>query len=86
MNIKSVNESERRKMGFSEDDRIRSKNRVHNDAYELYQDLIAFKYSHQNIIDYANFALVNCTDSYRSEVLNTMISIVRSSNAQGNLI
>jgi hypothetical protein len=65
-------------MGFSEDDRIRSKNKHQNEAFELYEGLKAMGYDHAYMIKYAKFAQETCTDSFRFEVLNTMVSIVRS--------
>lgn len=71
-------------MGFNEDDRIRHKNRYQTEAFEIYEGLKAMGYDHAYMIKYAEFALVNCTDPFRSEVLNTMISIVRRLDAKVN--
>ena len=65
-------------MAFFEDERIRNKNRYQNEAFEIYEGLRAMGYDYAYIIQYAELAKETCTDPYRSEVLNTMISIVRS--------
>lgn len=71
-------------MGFSEDDRIRHKNRHINEALEIYEGLKAMGYDHTYMIKYAQFAQQNCTDPFRFEVLDTMISIVRRLDAKDN--
>jgi len=65
-------------MGMSDDDRIRHKNRHQNEAFDLYEGLKAMGYDHAYMIKYAKFAQDACTDPFRFEVLNTMVSIVRS--------
>jgi hypothetical protein len=68
-------------MGFSEDDRVRSKNQVANDAYSLYQSFKVMKYSDADIVQYAEFALLNTHDLSRCNVYRAMIKIARSTNA-----
>lgn len=65
-------------MGFFEDDRIRQKNRKHQEAFDLYEGLKHMGYAGPDIIKYAEFAIANTDDSFRIEVFNTMISLVRS--------
>lgn len=69
-------------MGFSEDDRIRNKNRHYNcyqnSALDIYEGLKAMGYDNTYILKYAEFALQNASDSCRIEVLNTIISILGS--------
>lgn len=65
-------------MGFSEDDRIRSKNRKVNEALDVYDGLKAMGYDNAYILKYAQHAIDNSTDSCRNEVYHTMISIVGS--------
>lgn len=69
-------------MGFSEDDRIRSKNRAANEAYELYEGLKVMKYSDSDVIRYAQFAIQNTSDNYRNNIYLAMIRIARSKNGQ----
>lgn len=65
-------------MGMNEDDRIRYKNRYQSEAFDLYEGLKVMGYDHAHMIKYAEFALANTIDLSRSEVLNTMMYIVRS--------
>lgn len=65
-------------MGFSEDDRIRNKNRHQNEAFDLYEGLKAMGYDNAYVIKYAEFALQHTEDPFRIKVLDTMIHIVRS--------
>jgi len=69
-------------MGMSEDDRIRSKNRHQNEAFDLYEGLKAMGFDHTSMIKYAEHAMTTNDNHYRFEVLNTMISIVRSLDAK----
>lgn len=71
-------------MGFSEDDRIRHKNRFQTEAFQIYEGLKVMGYDHTYMIKYAELALQDCTDPFRSEVLNTMIYIVRRLDAKVN--
>lgn len=64
-------------MGFSEDDRIRSKNRVINEACELLEDLRAFGYDNAYIKKYAEFAIQNTTCYIRNEVYSRLISLLK---------
>ena len=72
-------------MGFSEDDRIRAKNRIPNEALDIYEGLKAMGYDAAYMIKYAEFAKESCTCPIRNEVLNTMISIVRRCHESGTL-
>ena len=71
-------------MGFSEDERIRCKNRKHNKTYqealELYEGLKAFGYGDDYIAKYANFAIPHAENQSRIEVYNTIISIVKANS------
>lgn len=69
-------------MGMSEDDRIRSKNRHQNEAFELYESLKFMRYNLAHIMKYAELAIANSSDPIRIEVYNTMISIARSSSGK----
>ena len=56
-----------------EDDRIRHKNRLSNEAYDLYQGLKALGYSHSDIIKYVQFAVQNgdqTKNNHYQEILN----------------
>lgn len=64
-------------MGFSEDDRIRTKNQTSNEAYKLFEDLKAFGYDEAYIKKYAEFALSTTTCSVRNEIYSRLISIVK---------
>lgn len=71
-------------MGFFEDDRIRRKNRAHNEAFDLYQGLITTGCNNDDVMLYVNSALQTAENPYRIEVLNAIISIVRGvENAKG---
>jgi hypothetical protein len=64
---------------FFEDGRIRSKNREHNEAYKLYENLKAFGYSNQEIINYAQLSL--STDNLsRYEIFKRLILLVGGIN------
>lgn len=69
-------------MGFFEDDRIRAKNRKHQEAFDLYEGLKVMGYDNAYIKKYAEFALQNTTDSYRIDVLNEVLTIVRGVDAK----
>lgn len=64
-------------MGFSEDDRIRAKNKKHQVAYEIYEGLVTAGFSPNDIVQHAELAMQNTQDSFRYEVYNTIISIVK---------
>ena len=67
-------------MGSSEDDRIRSKNRYQNEAWKIYEEMLAAGHDINYILSNAEFTLSNATDPYRIEVMNTMIHFVRRIN------
>jgi hypothetical protein len=71
-------------MGMHEDDRIRSKNRAQNEAFDLIEGLKYMGYSSSDILKYAKLALELTSDQSRINVFNTMISIVRSTNEDIN--
>lgn len=71
-------------MGFSEDDRIRAKNRVHNEAYELWEGLKALGYSPDYIVRYADFAIQSASCSFRNEVYSRLISIAKGGSNESN--
>ena len=64
-------------MGFSEDDRIRAKNKASQEAFDLYEGLIAMGYDSAYAVKYAEFALQSCSDPDRNEILNKVISIAQ---------
>lgn len=67
-------------MGISEDDRIRSKNRVQNEAYNLYEGLKLIGYTDEYVVKYIQLAISSCTDHFRLKVLNQILSNIRGSN------
>lgn len=71
-------------MGFHEDDRIRAKNRVHNEAYEIVEGLRELKYTSGDIVRYAEFAMKSTSDSNRIEIYHEMIRISGRSNEKVN--
>lgn len=66
--------------GFFEDERIRSKNRVHNEAYSLLETFRTSGLTNSETIQNAELALTTTTDKFRINVLNEIIRLVRSSN------
>ena len=62
-------------MGFNEDDRIRRKNVVINDAMDLYEGLKIMGYESKDIIKYADFAYSSCTDTLQKKVYETIKEI-----------
>ena len=64
-------------MGFSEDDRIRVKNKIHNEAFEIYENLKYLGYDNELIIKYAAFASQVTKDSFRNDIYTEVIKIVR---------
>ena len=72
-------------MGFSEDDRIRAKNRKHNEAYEIYENLKTLGYDNSYIEQHAQLAMQAESNPFRIEVFNTILRIVKGgNNVQGS--
>jgi len=73
-------------MGFNEDDRIRSKNRTINCAFEIYDNLYAMGYSAADIKAHAEYKMTTETDSRRNEIYLAVIDIAGRSNegSKGN--
>jgi hypothetical protein len=71
-------------MGFSEDDRIRSKNRLHNSANEHYEELRSKYMGDGDIIDFLEAEIRSSIDDDRNEIYETVIKIARSRYAKGN--
>ena len=63
---------------FNEDDRIRSKNRTINCAFEIYDSLHAMGYSSADISAHATHKMQTETDFYRNEIYLAVIDIARS--------
>jgi hypothetical protein len=66
-------------MGFYEDDRIRSKNLIHNKAYELYEELRAKGLANGDIEAHCTDLMKSEVDSIRNEIFLSVLKIVRSS-------
>ncbi len=62
-------------MGFYEDDRIRNKNKVHNEAYAIYEGLKALGFTDADVLAHANNSLHANTDSNRNEIYKNVILI-----------
>jgi hypothetical protein len=62
-------------MGFSEDDRIRSKNRVWNEASDMYEGMLKMGFTHSDIAQQAAKLLESSTDSNRNEIYQAMLVI-----------
>ena len=62
-------------MGFNEDDRIRNKNKHHQEAFDLFEGMKAMGFSYQEIINHAQEALKTSTDEYRNDVFRAMLRI-----------
>ena len=67
-------------MGFFEDDRIRAKNVIYNEAWGFYESFRFMKYSDLDIERYINLALDFTSDSYRINIYQAVLQIVRRSN------
>jgi hypothetical protein len=68
-------------MGIYEDDRIRNKNRVHNAAYTLYENLKKEGLTNLQIRDYARSCINEGALNFdRNDVYLTVINIVGESN------
>ena len=66
-------------MGFNEDDRIRSKNKLHNEAYEEYLKLKSQGYTDEDVTYYCQTQLDNTSTNTRNEMYSTIMKIVGSS-------
>jgi hypothetical protein len=64
-------------MGFSEDDRIRGKNKLHNEAYDAFEWLIKQDLSPAAIIDALEIAIHNDPDEIRNDKRKAVINIAR---------
>ena len=71
-------------MGLAEDDRIRSKNRTINCAFEIYDGLYAMGYSAANIKAHVEFKMTTETDFHRNEIYLAVIDIAGRTNEKGN--
>ena len=71
-------------MGFYEDDRIRSKNRVHQDAWDTVENFRFMRYSEDHIRRFAKLGLSCTTNPYRNNVYRAMLQIVGSDDEKGN--
>lgn len=62
-------------MGFYEDDRIASKNRIHNEAYQLYQSLCDRGYTDNDIQQYLKELNSTQLNFLRNEVYSTALRL-----------
>jgi hypothetical protein len=67
-------------MGMYEDDRIRSKNRIHNEAYELFESMRAKGYTDGDIKSVC--ASVEPGDEYRNEIYSMILKIIGGSHGE----
>lgn len=67
-------------MGFSEDDRIRHKNRHHNEAYKIYEGLKALGFSQKEIIEQSQLIIQTQQDPFRNEVYSVIIKLAEGQN------
>ena len=71
-------------MSFYEDDRIRNKNKLHNEAYMWYEALKANGYSSEYIVSLCNtYINVGITHS-RNNIYSTVLKIVGSTFNEGS--
>jgi hypothetical protein len=70
-------------MGFYEDERIRAKNRVHNDAYQEYNSLMSQGYTDADITHICTLALES-SNKNRNDIFLTVLKIVGRSNDEGS--
>lgn len=64
-------------MGFSEDDRIRAKNKVNNEAFDMLEGMKQMGFSNDEIKRNLQTALTSPDiDSFRIDVFNTMLKIL----------
>ena len=66
-------------MGFHEDDRIRRKNKLYNDAYDTYSLLKSFGHSDAEIVTECNKLI---SHGIRNEIYSTVIRIVGGSRGE----
>ena len=71
-------------MGFSEDERIRHKNRYHNEAYEIYENLKELGFSQKEIVDHCQLIMKTNSDPFRNEVYLRIIKLVEGLNENTN--
>lgn len=71
-------------MGFNEDDRIRSKNRVINCAFEIYDGLYAMGYSAADIKAHAEFKMQTEADPRRNDIYMAVIDIAGRTCEKGD--
>ena len=67
-------------MGFFEDDRVRAKNIIHNEAWNLYHSFKALNFDDSTIKDHVNLALQHTSDSYRNNIYDAILRIIGRSN------
>ena len=67
-------------MGFNEDERIRRKNLIHNEAYFRYARTKKAGFSNLDILSEAEMSLIHVSDESEIKILNAVISIARSSH------
>jgi hypothetical protein len=71
-------------MSFYDSERIRSKNRVINCAFEIYDGLYAMGYSAAEIKAHAQHKMATETDFHRNEIYLTVIDIAGRTSEKGN--
>lgn len=65
---------------MSEDQRIRDKNKVHNEAYELYESLRAMNYSDGDITRHLQLCLSTSQDDFRNKIYLSALKIVEKTD------
>ena len=64
-------------MGFYEDERIRSKNKIHNEAHETYKKLKMMGMSDRDIVKYIQHISASEQDSYRNDLYMLIKQLAR---------
>jgi len=62
-------------MGFSDDDAIRSKNKSHQEAYELYEKLLNVGFTEEEVVKHANLSLQTTSDESRFNLFKEILKI-----------
>ena len=69
-------------MGFYESDRIRSKNRVQNAAYDEYQAMKSAGLTDDEIIIAAQFPKSESDKAFRNDIFSTILKIVERNRGE----
>jgi hypothetical protein len=71
-------------MLFFESERIKSKNKVQNEAYELLEAFKSFGYSLDDIKKYINFAITVNKNVFRNDVYLYMLKTLKVNSDEAN--